>query len=507
MSSINTNIPALNAQRNLATSQGALATSLQRLSSGLRINSAKDDAAGLAISDRFTSQIRGLDQARRNANDGISLAQTAESALESASSALQRIRELAVQSSNATNSASDRAIIQQEVSNLSSELNRIALSADFNGQKLLDGNFGSAQFQVGANANQTIQVTSANFQTTAYGNLRMGSRAATASVADGDLTIGSTATTIASSASATSRVTGDTITINGAAGSANVTYAAAASAKTVAAAINDKTSTTGVTATATNDVGMTGLVAATSYSMTVISDNAATNPVTISFSVGATLNKDGLAAAISAFNDNTAKTGVTARANDAGTGIMLTNASGNDITISNAASGSASITLGTNSAGVMATGAPAATTIAAGASGVATGTITLDSSKAFGVTATKTTDFFLGLNGAGQLQKVSDMDVTTFGASQRTLAIVDSALAIVSGQRAKYGAVQTRFETTITNLQAGAENLSASRSRIRDTDFASETSQLTRAQILQQAGTAMLAQANQVPNQVLTLLR
>lgn len=499
---INTNIASLNAQRNLNTSQSALATSLQRLSSGLRINSAKDDAAGLAISERFTAQIRGLDQARRNANDGISLAQTAESSLESAGSALQRIRELAVQSSNASNSAADRAIIQQEVASLTSELNRLALSSEFNGQKLLDGNFGSAMFQVGANANQTIQVTSANFQTTNYGNMRMGARAATATVADGDLTVATTATTNASSAAlTTSRVAGDTITINGAAGSASVTYAAAASAKTVAALINDKTNTTGVSATAMTDVGMTGLAAATSYSMTIASDN--TTAVTISFSIGATLNKDGLASAISAFNDNTAKTGVTARANDAGTGIMLTNAAGNDITLTNAASGSASVSLGTNSAG-----AGTATAIAAtGAVGKATGQLTLDSDKSFGVTAGNTTDFFLAVTGAAQIQKVSDMDVSTFGAAQRTLSIVDSALAIVNGQRAKYGAVQTRFETTINNLQATAENLGASRSRIRDTDFAQETAQLTRAQILQQAGTAMLAQANQVPNTVLTLLR
>jgi flagellin len=474
---INTNIASLNAQRNLNTSQSALASSLQRLSSGLRINTAKDDAAGLAISERFTAQIRGLDQARRNANDGISLA------------------------SNATNSASDRAIIQQEVSSLTSELNRLALSSEFNGQKLLDGNFGSAMFQVGANANQNIQVTSGNFQTSAYGNMRMGARAATATVSDGDLTIGTTATTLASSAAlTTSRVVGDTFTINGAAGSSDVTYVAAASAKTVAGLINDKTSTTGVAATATTDVGMTALVAATSYSMTVTSDN--TSSVTISFSVGATLNKDGLAAAISAFNDNTAKTGVTARANDAGTGIMLTNAAGNDITIANAASGSATISLGTNSAG-----AGTATAIAAGATGKATGQLTLDSDKSFGITGANTTDFFVAASGAGQLQKASDMDVSTFGAAQRTLAIVDSALAIVNGQRARYGAVQTRFETTISNLQATSENLSASRSRIRDTDFAQETAQLTRAQILQQAGTAMLAQANAVPNGVMALLR
>ncbi|MDH5601606.1 MAG: flagellin, partial [Gammaproteobacteria bacterium] len=170
---INTNIMSLNSQRNLNTSQSALQTSLQRLSSGLRINSAKDDAAGLAISERFTSQIRGLDQAVRNANDGISLAQTAEGALAESGNILQRIRELAVQSANATNSASDRQALQSEVSQLVSELDRIASSTEFNGQKLLDGTFGTAIFQVGANANQTIQATTANFRANNFGNYRV----------------------------------------------------------------------------------------------------------------------------------------------------------------------------------------------------------------------------------------------------------------------------------------------------------------------------------------------
>ena len=154
---INTNIMSLNSQRNLNTSQEALQVSLQRLSSGLRINSAKDDAAGLAISERFTSQIRGLNQAVRNANDGISLAQTAEGALAESGNILQRVRELAVQSANATNSASDRQALQSEVGQLVQELDRIAKNTEFNGQKLLDGTFGTAVFQVGANANQTIQ--------------------------------------------------------------------------------------------------------------------------------------------------------------------------------------------------------------------------------------------------------------------------------------------------------------------------------------------------------------
>lgn len=489
---INTNVQSLNAQRNLSTSGGSLATSLQRLSSGLRINSAKDDAAGLAISERFTAQIRGLDQARRNANDGISLAQTAEGALQSSGDILQRIRELAVQSSNATNSASDRQALNAEVNQLTSELDRIAKTTEFNGSKLLDGSFGSATFQVGANAGQSISASTANFSTSQYGNYRIGSKVATDAGAKGDLTAGSTANAIASNAAATSRVAGGDITISGATGSATVTIAAGASAKKAAEQINGETGTTGVKASAKTEIDVTAMTANTSYKFDVSSDNA--TAVTISFTLGAAVDKDGLASAVNAFNDVASKTGVTARVNDGGDGITLLNANGENITIANAASGSATATVG-------------GTSTAGGASAVATGQLVLDSEKSFSIEAANTTDFFTATAAAGQLQKVSDLDVSSVDAAQRTLAMVDSALAAVNSQRAKFGALQSRFETTIANLQTSTENLSASRSRIRDTDFASETANLTRAQILQQAGTAMLSQANALPQNVLSLLR
>jgi flagellin len=169
-STINTNINTLTAQRNLGMNQASLSTSIARLSSGLRINSAKDDAAGLAISDRLNAQIKGLNQAVRNANDGISLAQTAEGALKASTDILQRVRELAVQSANATNSAGDRQALQAEVGQLVSELDRISQTTEFNGSKLLNGTFGTQQFQVGANANQTITAATANLRTAVYGN-------------------------------------------------------------------------------------------------------------------------------------------------------------------------------------------------------------------------------------------------------------------------------------------------------------------------------------------------
>jgi flagellin len=488
---INTNVQSLNAQRNLNQSANSLNTSLQRLSSGLRINSAKDDAAGLAISERFTAQIRGLDQARRNANDGISLAQTAEGALQSSGDILQRIRELAVQSSNATNSASDRQALNAEVNQLTAELDRIAKTTEFNGSKLLDGSFGTATFQVGANAGQSISATTANFSTSQYGNYRVGSKVATDAGAKGDLTAGSTANAIASNAAATSRVVGGDITISGATGSATVNIAAGASAKKAAEQINGETGTTGVKASAKTEIDVTAMAANTSYKFDVTSDNS--TAVTVSFTLGAAVDKDGLASAVNAFNDVASKTGVTARVNDAGTGITLLNANGENITIANAASGSATATVG-------------GTSTAGGATAVATGQLVLDSEKSFSIAAANMTDFFTATAAAGQLQKVSDLDVSSVDAAQRTLAMVDSALAAVNGQRAKFGALQSRFETTIANLQTSTENLSASRSRIRDADFASETANLTRAQILQQAGTAMLSQANALPQNVLSLL-
>lgn len=514
---INTNVNSLTAQRNLTNSQMSLSTSIQRLSSGLRINSAKDDAAGLSISERFTSQIRGLNQAARNANDGISLSQTAEGALGASNTILQRIRELAVQSANATNSASDRAALNQEVSQLTSELNRIAQTTQFNGQNILDGSTASATFQVGANANQTITATTANFQTTKYGNYRMGSSVAATASGTGNLVTGSTARTTTTQAGTALAVTGlvaasnivadaTGFVVNGASGSATIAIAAGDSAKTVAANINAQTATTGVTATARTEVDLGNFLAGGSYSLDVMSDN--TSAVNLSFSVTAN-NADGLAAAITAFNDKSSQTGITAKLNTAGTGITLTNAAGNDMLIMNRSAATSVLDVGAQAAIAGSAGAAAA-----GNSASVTGELILDSSSTFGTTSTAAatntaakTGFFLATSSASELQSASSMDVSSVDAATRTLGIVDAAIGAVSSQRAKFGALQSRFETTISSLNTTSENLSASRSRVQDADFATETANLSRAQILQQAGTAMVAQANQLPQGVLALLR
>jgi flagellin len=474
---INTNTASLNAQRNLSTSQSALSTSLQRLSSGMRINSAKDDAAGLAISERFTSQIRGLDQAKRNANDGVSLLQTAEGSLQSTGDILQRVRELSVQSANATNSAGDRKAIQAEVGQLLSEADRISQTSEFNGMKLLDGSFGSASFQVGANAGQTIQATTANFRTNNYGN-NQSSAAPPATVTTG------------------TAYAGGSFEIQGLK-SATVTATTTDTAQSLAASINGKTADTGVTATARTEEEVK-FTAGGVYSLAVTSDSATASNVT--FTVGLN-NASGLASAVSAFNDVSSTTGVTAKMNDAKDGLVLTNVAGNNISLKNnsAASTFTAASVGADGA------ATAAATVATGGTAVSMGYISMNSDKGFSL-GTVTAGNGVA-SGPATLNSVSSIDVSTVKGSNDALKIIDSALASVNSQRATFGALQSRFETAVSNLESTSENLSASRSRIQDTDFASETAKLTRGQILQQAGTAMLAQANSLPNGVLSLLR
>lgn len=377
---INTNVVSLNAQRNLNSSQGALATSLQRLSSGLRINSAKDDAAGLAISERMSSQIRGLNQAVRNANDGISMSQTAEGALGEVGNNLQRIRELAVQSRNASNSASDRTALNNEVQQLKDEIDRVASTTAFNGINLLDGSFTNQAFQVGANVGETISISSlVNAQTTALGTTTTYSTS-----------VNGTATTFGA-------IAADEITINGTSiGAVAAGTDATTQGDNIAAAINAITGTTGVTAA--NAAGVVTLTSTASAGIDVVLSGGATT---------------------------------------ANTGLVD------------------------------------ATTVA---------------------TATVVAGF-------------SSLAIDTTAGADTAIASMDAALSALNAGRADLGAYQNRFSSAVSNLQTTAENLSASRSRIVDADFAAETATLSRNQVLQQAGTAMLAQANAMPQSVLALLR
>jgi len=502
---INTNTLSLNAQRNLSTSSSQLAQSLQRLSSGLRINSAKDDAAGMAISERFTTQIRGLTQAARNANDGISLAQTAEGALSEVTANLQRIRELAVQSANASNSAGDRAALDEEVQQRLSEIERISAQTNFNGQKILDGTFGTAVFQVGANVGDTISV---NLSTGAKASQIGQIASATSSVEVTTANLSGTSTIQVGSSAAV------TIGVASAGTEAGQTVG---SAYAKAAAIN-AASVPGLTATATNNVefgvaATTGVAVGDTYSLRI---NGQDVFASYDQNANGVLTTQQIADAI---NGQSSNTGVTASL--AGANLRLTAADGRDIAIAQAFGGAAAggITAGAGGSStvngvtyrdgqISATLADAVanSTVDAAVNG---GTLTLTASENIVATGDGTVMGFATANVtiAKDTETLNAQDVLTVAGSNETIQRVDSALASISSLRSSLGAIQSRFESTITTLQTTTENLSASRSRILDTDFAAETANLTKAQILQQAGTAILAQANSVPQNVLSLLK
>jgi flagellin len=689
---INTNIASLNAQHNLDRSQGALQTSLQRLSTGLRINSAKDDAAGLAISDRFTTQIRGLGQAIRNANDGISLAQTGEGALGEVTSNLQRIRELAVQASNATNSASDRAAINLEVQQRLAEIDRSASQTSFNGQKILDGSFGSATFQVGANAGETIGLS----LNTSVRNADIGRIASTTSAVlttgatptGGSLAITSSSLNFGTAASAgtggslavtnsslsfgtagsaqvdgsnTQVVSGDTTTggagsfdfsavadnanfsVDGNAVVLNAAYADAdglaaaiqgqltgytvtnsggtltfsqtgsttavaitgADANAITAGFADSAGTAGSAAVATTnasfDVDGTTVTLATDYAdqaalladigsqltgytvsstggsnVTITNDTVGSAAVAISSAdtnataagfgnatgtagtaavatTNATFSVDGTAVTLD--QNYASQAALVADLDSQLAGYTVTTTGGGNVTITNDTTGSAAVAISAPDANATAAGFGTAT----GTAGVAGGSITLASgaltlatgsnsavdlagtysttqgladainSKVNGIYATVTSGGALQLTSAQDITlggseatttlgfastsatasngSLSNVNTLTVAAANETLQRIDSALTNVNNLRGTFGAIQNRFDSVIASLSATTENATASRSRIQDADFAAETAALTRGQILQQAGIAMLSQANQLPQAVLALLR
>lgn len=504
---INTNISALTSQRNLNKSQDSLATSLQRLSSGLRINSAKDDAAGLAISNRFTSQINGLNQAGRNANDGISLAQTAEGGLQTLGEALDRIRQLAVQSANGTNTVSDRQALQAEVTQLQAEIQRIATTTQFNGQNILDGTLANAQFQVGANAGQTINFSISSAKGTAIGTQTQFLRGSS-SGSSGIASVGTAGTSIAT---AFNRVLAQTLSVAGV-GTCTTSVTSGQSAKAIADNINVDSATTSVTAKATTAAllggfGTSGVIAFNVYGGTASAAVAA--------NVTSLTDLSDLANAI---NLVSATTGVNAVNN--GATITLTNAVGENIGIenytnsTNAASTATLQGLDGYATTVVSATVGTANTITAGANDTAVvgGQIKLDSASIFNVasTAGSSSGLVSVVSTAAvyaTLNSVNSLTITTINGANAAIDIVDQALSTINTLRANLGALQNRFTATTSNLQITSENLSASRSRILDADFAAETTNLSRSQILQQAGIASLAQANALPNNVLALLK
>jgi len=543
---INTNISSLNAQRNLGTSQSSLSTSMQRLSSGMRINSAKDDAAGLSIAERMSSQITGLNQAARNANDGVSLAQTAEGALSSIGNNLQRIRELGVQSRNATNSTEDRQALNAEVQLLKQEIQRVAENTSFNGTNLLDGSFKQQAFQIGASQGQTInisQIANANISelgswSSAVTNASVtgtkpaaaeavsGTPATKATKAVGALTTdsvgGDGTTTFAStftagtqsvsvtvtgpvtaasyaaafedvfgadgqtasngftlnlggSADIAAAITAGNLTVERADG-ANFTHAAASTGATPyttapVVATTAAVTTDGLPAVAATPAGGFEAITGGQFSIQGVKADG-TQGLAVNIVVDKADNAaDRVTAMVNAINAKTHETGVTASTVD---GVLsLDSKNGN-------------FTLGST---LDAAEFTKATGLKLGETGNATGA---------GGTA-----FDKGTAKTG----FADLDISTTGGADNAILAMDAALKSVNSARANLGAIQNRFSSVVENLGVSSENLSASKSRIMDADFASETANLSRAQVLQQAGTAMVAQANQLPQGVLSLLR
>ena len=407
---INTNIASINAQRNLTFSGQSLNTTMQRLSSGLRVNSAKDDAAGLAISERMNTQVKGLTVASRNASDGISLAQTTEGALGKIGDMLQRMRELAVQAGNATNSKGDREALQLEVKQLADEVDRVAKQTNFNGQKVLDGSFAGAVFQVGANSGDNI-------------------------------TLGALVDTRAEKIS-------------------SISYASSAQ--------------TGI------DTAVPGSIA--DYDLEATGLGIQVNPPDPTVSLPdlppASSPQERLGQVIEAINNKSADTGVVA---------YLTKQEGSEMYTVEIMSGKTD----TN-------GNPVKVAFA-GFSASATGI--LNATGTIGGSTTGTAGAEIDARG------INDIDVGTQAGAWIGLKKIDSAIDQVNAARATLGAIQTRFEAAVNNIDIQVENLAAARGRIIDADFAVETANLSRTQILQQAGTAMVAQANQIPQNVLQLLQ
>jgi len=453
-----TNVASVNAQRQLNNNSSALRTSFERLSSGLRINSAKDDSAGLAIAERFQSQVRGLNQASRNANDAISLAKTAEGGLTETTSNLQRLRELAVQSANDTNTASDRAAIQTEAAALVAEINRVSEQTQFNGQNLLDGSYSSKLFQIGANTGQTLEFSI---------------EAASASVMGAVATVTSGTVTSASLGAGELAIGGVDISASSATDDQVSSTGNVASAIAKAAAINRASADTGVTATAdATSVSGGAVVTGALATGELLINNVDVGAVTI-------VADDSDGAFRNAINAVTSQTGVTASL--VGGVLTLEAADGRNIDIAGASPGTgSSLTAGTTFS-----------------------TVSLESDEAIGITgsAPANAGFTAGTSTVDFAVNVGQQSLATQGGASSAINVFDTALRQVAGMRAGLGATLNRLSSTINSLGISAENLDSARSQIMDADFASETASFSRNQILQQASAAMLAQAN-TSNQV-----
>jgi flagellin len=478
---LNTNIDSVIAQNNLGTSQSLLSQSLTRLSSGLRINSAADDAAGLAIAQQFTTQVNGTNQAINNANDAVSEAQTAGGALSTIVNNLQSIRTLAVESANGSNSAADRAALDQQVQQQIAEITQIASQTTFNGASVLNGTSGTTTYQVGANVGDTISINLA--QGVGANQIGQTATAAGTSAVSGNALTGSNLTIAVGTGQAVA--IGASVTGTAAGQTASSAYAKVQAINAAGVAGLTASANTTVTGSAafSNVVGATS--GATTYALTI--NGVAIYATGTTVASGVTLTGSAVANQINLF---ASQTGVTASINTSGA-LSLNAADGRDINVTEAVAGAAS---GTGS------GVAAATK----------GTITLSAAQNIAISGSASAD--LGYAAGGQSislgnATLANQNVLTVTGANATIQSVDAALATVSSFQSTLGAIQDRFQEAVSNLQSTSQNLTQSRSTIQDADFAQETANLTQAQVLEQAGISVLAQANQQPQLILKLLQ
>jgi flagellin len=495
MSSVNTNMGAVVSAANMAKFGRELDTSIERLSSGLRINSAKDDAAGMAIVSKMEAQVRGVTQAIRNATDSQKLIDTSEGAHVETLNILQRMRELAVQSANDTNQAIDRTFLNSEVTQLIAEIDRIANQTTWNGEKILDGNFTSKQFQLGANEGEKVTYSIDNAKSSAIGNYKVTGTAF--SIAD---------------TSATSTITTDTLTISGYIGSSTVSVSAAATAEEVVALVNAKTASTGVKASAETNAKLGSLQATGDLSFT-LSNGDSTAAITATIT-----DTSDLRALRDAINAKAGTTGITAEMSaSSNADVILTHSNGADIIVQayGNTDTTGDLTL-TSLDTALAAGAGTAVTLDASSDaaddGVVVGVVDLDSHKTFTLTNLATgsaTAGFFSTTGTStsSLDAISAISIGTASGAQSAITVIDGAINKINQSRSNLGAISNRLDSTISNLTNVATNVEGSMSNIKDADFSVETSKLTRAQILTQAATSMLAQANASKQSILALLQ
>ncbi|WP_272887808.1 flagellin [Stutzerimonas stutzeri] len=572
---VNTNVAALNTQKNLNRASDSLSTTMQRLSSGLKINSAKDDAAGLQISNRLTSQINGLDVAVKNANDGISIAQTAEGAMQESTNILQRMRELALQSANGSNSDEDRTSLQAEYSQLSTELTRIASTTTFGGRNLLDGSFGTTSFQVGANSNETINLSLGNVSANKIGSYQMEEdttskrvsgtamaairdtdpllvardaaqadvTAKTAALAAAQKTLDDTdptnttaftdaktardnanialngdatatppttgavgalaAAETALGASTFTSFTAGTITVQGGGDTKNIALDGNESAKEIAKSFNGAISGLSASARTVVDLKIDDTkLAGGSANLSVKVGDKSVNLV------GVTSTAD-LADQLSS---NASALGIAVSYDETNDKLTVTSESGENISFgaqSNVKADGSALATSVVTASVMDSNGEYSTAAPLNASGsTVAGYVELNSAKSYALTSSGGADISeVFAKSKAKMTTIADTDITTASGSQSAISVIDKAISNIDSQRADLGAVQNRFDSTVSNLQSIAENSTSARSRIQDADFAAETAELTKQQTLQQASTAILAQANQLPSSVLSLLQ